>query len=81
MGERFSPAAELDPSPDDAAWMRWLDGGLKGEAPAISPTSPISVRRLRAMTEAARSEAVALIRRPGGGTACSHRWELGDRRR
>ncbi|MEM7153831.1 MAG: alpha/beta hydrolase-fold protein [Myxococcota bacterium] len=60
IGNRLSPPPRLGMSPDEEAWVRWLDDGLKGpQPPAISPTSPIFVRWLRAMTEAARTEAAA----------------------
>lgn len=58
IGRRLSPPPSPGLSPDEQAWVAYLDGGMQGEPPpAISPASPLFLRWLRATLEPARAEA------------------------
>lgn len=58
LGVRLHPSPPPSLSPDERAWVAYLDGGMQGEAPpAISPQSPLFIRWLRALLEPARRAA------------------------
>ena len=58
LGRRLHPPVDPGLSPDERAWVAFIEGGMQGEPPpAISAQSPVFLRRLRAMLEPARRAA------------------------